>query len=121
MPRAIAPRGDDDDVVAGARGARRPASQTPREHVGAQRAGVVGDDARAELDDVAGHRQLGGRLSGVELEHDAADLDVVARLEARRLERADHAHAAQAVLDVRQRLLVLEVVARDQALDRARR
>ena len=63
----------------------------------------------------------GGRRARVELEDDAADLDVVTRLEAGRLERVDHAHAAQAVLDVRQRLLVLEVVAGDQALDRARR
>ena len=54
---------------------------------------------------------------GVELEHDAADLDVVARLEPCALERGDHAHPAQAALDVGQRLLVLEVVARDQALD----
>ena len=33
------------------------------------------------------------------------------------LERGDHAHAPQPVLDVRERLLVLEVVARDQPLD----
>ena len=33
----------------------------------------------------------------------------------------DHAHAAQPVLDVRERLLVLEVVAREQALDRVAR
>ena len=46
------------------------------------------------------------------------DLDVVAGLEARRLERAITPMRAQAVLDVRERLLVLEVVARDQPLDR---
>ena len=59
--------------------------------------------------------------AGVELEDHAADLDVVAGLEARRLERADHAHAAQAPLDVGERLLVVEVVAREQPLDAARR
>ena len=48
------------------------------------------------------------------------DLDVVARLEARGLERADHAHAPQAPLDVDQRVLVVEVVAGDQPVDRAR-
>ena len=40
------------------------------------------------------------RLRGIQLEHDAGDLDVVARLEARGLERPDHAHAPQAPLDV---------------------
>src|SRR4051794_9369175 len=59
-----------------------------------------------------------GNLSaGVELEHDAGDLDVVARLEALGLERVDHAERPQPLLDVRQRLLVAEVVAGEQALD----
>src|SRR4029079_11529292 len=56
-------------------------------------------------------------LGGVELEHHAAELDVVARFEPLCLERGDHAHAAQAVLDVRERLVVLEVVAGDQGVD----
>src|SRR4051794_34728192 len=56
-------------------------------------------------------------LGGVELEHHAAELDVVARFEPLRLERGDHAHAPEAVLDVRQRLVVGEVVARDQPVD----
>src|SRR4029079_11257480 len=56
-------------------------------------------------------------LGGVELEHHAAELDVVTRFEPLRLERRDHAHAPQAVLDVRERLVVLEIVARDQAVD----
>src|SRR4051794_34045018 len=56
-------------------------------------------------------------LGGVELEHHAAELDVVTRFEPLRLERGDHAHPAQAVLHVRERLVVLEVVAGDQAVD----
>jgi hypothetical protein len=63
---------------------------------------------------------VGGRgaLSRVELEDDSADLDVVAGLEARRLERADHAHAVQATLDVGHRLVVVDVEARQQAFYR---
>src|SRR6478736_6589406 len=57
------------------------------------------------------------RGAGVKLEHDAGDLDVVAGGEARALERADHAQPVQAPLDVGERLLVLEVVAGDQAID----
>src|SRR3954452_15768865 len=52
-----------------------------------------------------------GTSGGIQLEDDAADLDVVAGLEPRPLERADHAHAPQAVLDERLRLLVLEIPA----------
>src|SRR3954468_3368754 len=59
----------------------------------------------------------GERLSGVQLEDDARDLDVVPRLEAGGLQRPHHAHAPQAALDVDQRVLVVEVVARDQAVD----
>src|ERR1044072_1987997 len=55
-----------------------------------------------------------GTVGGVELERHAAQLDVVARFEPLGLERGDHAHAPQAVLDVRERLVVLEVVAGDQ-------
>src|SRR3954454_17776890 len=53
-----------------------------------------------------------GSLEGrarVELEHDAADLDVVAGLESRVLKDGEHSHAAQPVLHVSERLLVLEV------------
>src|SRR5919198_4248434 len=57
------------------------------------------------------------RLGGVQLEHHAPELDVVTRFEPLRLQRGDHAHAPQPVLDVRERLVVLEVMARDQAVD----
>ena len=59
-----------------------------------------------------------GTLRGIELEHDAADLDVVAWLEPMLLQGADHAHAVQAPLDVREGVQVLHVVAGDQAVDR---
>src|ERR671928_94463 len=64
-------------------------------------------------------RAIAPGLSRMQLEHDAPDLDVVARLEPGRLERAHDAHPVQAPLDVRQRLLVVEVVAGEQprALD----
>src|SRR5262245_13449581 len=58
-----------------------------------------------------------GTLGRVQLEDGAADLDLVAGLEARALERGDHAHPMQAALDVRLGLLVLEVPAQEQALD----
>src|SRR4051794_31412493 len=61
------------------------------------------------------------RLSGVQFEDDAGDLDVVARLEARGLQPPDDAHPPQAPLDVDQCVLVVEVVARDQAVDRVAR
>src|SRR5436190_18799455 len=57
------------------------------------------------------------RRARVELEHHAADLDVVAGLEAGRLERADHADRAQALLEIAQRVLVADVVPRHEALD----
>src|SRR4051812_33872013 len=55
----------------------------------------------------------------MELEHDAADLHVVARLEPGLLERADHPDALERPLHVRERLVVLQVVARDQPVDAA--
>src|SRR4051812_33134806 len=58
-----------------------------------------------------------GTLGGIELEHRAADLDVVAGLEPRALERGDHAHALQPPLDVGLGLLVVEVPAQEEALD----
>ena len=57
------------------------------------------------------------RPTRVQLEHDPAHLHVVAGREAGVLERADHAEAVQALLDVDHRLLVLDVVAGDQAVD----
>ena len=51
------------------------------------------------------------------LELDPADLDVVAGLEARVLQSADHADSAQPSLQVGERILVIEVVARQQPLD----
>src|SRR4051794_7970138 len=59
-------------------------------------------------------RAIAAGLSRMQLEHDAADLDVVARLESGRLERAHDAHPMQAPLDVRQRLVVVEIVAGQQ-------
>src|SRR3954449_11498126 len=56
-------------------------------------------------------------LRGIELEDDAADLDVVPRLEALRLQRPDDAHAVQPALDVRERVEVLHVVAGDEPVD----
>ena len=47
-----------------------------------------------------------GSLGRIELEHHAAELDVVAGFEPLVLERGDHAHPAQPVLDVGERLLV---------------
>src|SRR5947208_1136349 len=70
-------------------------------------------------DVAAGRASPPERRARVELEHDARDLDVLAGLETRRLEGADHSEGAEPVLDVAQRLLVLDVVARDQALDPA--
>ena len=55
--------------------------------------------------------------TGIELEHDPGDLHVVSRLEARGLERLDHAEGAQALLDVAHRLIVVDVVARDEAIE----
>ena len=74
----------------------------------------------AALDAANRIRGMTARLTAarVELEHDPAELDVVAGLEPARLERRDHAHAAQPVLDERERLVVLHVVAGDQPVDR---
>ena len=57
------------------------------------------------------------RLRRIELELDAADLDVVARLEAGLLQRLDHADALEAALEVGHRLLVLDVVAQHEPVD----
>src|SRR5256885_657381 len=46
-----------------------------------------------------------------------ADLDLVPRLEALAPERPQHAHPAQPLLQIGHRLLVLYVIAREQALD----
>src|SRR3954451_14763398 len=54
------------------------------------------------------------RASLRQLEHAAGDLDGVAGLEAERLELADDAHPVQLFFDVRERLLVLEVVAGEE-------
>src|SRR5688572_773647 len=56
-------------------------------------------------------------LAGMQLEHHAGDLDVVAGRKAGGLERADDAHPPQPSLDVGERLVVVEVVAREQADD----
>src|SRR5579884_3166361 len=56
---------------------------------------------------------------GVEVERHTRDLHLVAGLEARTLEGADHADPAQPPLQVPERVLVVEVVAREQPLDAA--
>src|SRR4051794_37214496 len=56
------------------------------------------------------------RRAGVELEHRAGDLHVVPGRESRRLEALDHAERAQPLLDVRERVGVVDVVSREQAL-----
>ena len=60
---------------------------------------VVGDDARSHLDDEGAHlRRLVARFGlhrRIELEDDPADLDVVARLEALRGQRADPARSCE--------------------------
>src|SRR5215216_4392299 len=53
----------------------------------------------------------------VEFEDGARDLHFVTGLEARRLEGAQHAHGAQALLDVAHRLLVVGVMAGQEPLD----
>ena len=116
MPRAIAPLVTTTTSTP-SRCSAATSSQMRATTDSAQLAVVLGDDRRSQLDDGDRHAAAGS-LRRVELEHHAAELDVVAGFEAPRLERRDHAHPLQPVLDVRQRLLVLEVVARDQAVDR---
>src|ERR1700738_5162647 len=55
--------------------------------------------------------------AGVELERHPRDLDIVAGLKPLGLERPDHADPAQPPLEVSERILVVEVVTRDQPLD----
>src|SRR6185312_4969285 len=129
--------GDDRDVVAGTVQRSRLLAHV-REDIGARLTGVVGDDRGAELEDdgthpaaaysrsraavpPAGRRRAcaGARppLRRVELELDAADLDVVAGGEAGVLERLDHADALEAALEVGHRLLVLDVVPQHEPVD----
>src|SRR6476659_7985887 len=65
----------------------------------------------------AAWRTQGRALRGIQLELDAADLDVVARREAGLLERVDHADALEPALEVGHRLLVLDVVAQHEPVD----
>ena len=75
---------DDDHLVARGVAARRPGRTMRAEDVArAASPRVLGDDARSELDDVRGP-SADATDARIELEHDARDLDVVARLEARR-------------------------------------
>src|SRR5947209_18060192 len=53
----------------------------------------------------------------VQLERDARDLDIVSGLKPLRLERGDDADPAQPALQVSERVLVVQVVPRDQPLD----
>ena len=92
MPRAIAPEVTTTTSTP-RRVQRGDLLADPGDDGQAQRAGVLGDDRGAELDDGDGH---GRNLRRVQLEDDAADLDVVARFESGALQRADHAHPPQA-------------------------
>src|SRR4051812_33821113 len=71
----------------------------------------------ATIDEPSLTTATGTVLGGIQLEDDAADLDIIARFEPGALQRADHAHPSQPLLDQRLRLLVLEVPAHDQAID----
>ena len=130
IPRAIAPEVTITTPLAVARASAATCAQTVVEHVGAQLAVVVGDDRGSELDDRAwaqsgcgGHGDLAGTPPGSQLELDAR------RSRPRRRARSPAASsgcdrrpiALQALLEVGERLLVVEVVARDQQLDAARR
>ena len=107
--------------------ARRDRLADPAEHIGAQLPSSSATIAEPSftITRVIGSflTQMGkacGRDSqalGVEAEHDAGDLDIITGLEAVLLERADHADLAQARLDVGERLVVVEVVARNEAVD----
>src|SRR3954470_23401448 len=55
-----------------------------------------------------------GPLLRIEFEDDPGDLDIVSWLKATVVQRVDDAHLAQTVLDVRQRVLVFEVMPGDQ-------
>src|ERR1035438_3429423 len=57
------------------------------------------------------------RSGGVGIERDARDLDLIARLEALRLQRLQHADPSQPALQIRHRVLVVDLVARQQSLD----
>src|SRR5207249_10054442 len=105
------------------------------EDITAQLAALVRDDARAELDHGGAHgakvmarfarrgnpgrmqSQSAKRRARVELEHHAADLDVVPRSEPSCLERPYYADRPQPALEIGERLLVRRVVPRDQPLD----
>src|ERR671911_1621230 len=57
-----------------------------------------------------------GRGSGVQLERDVPDPHLVAGLEAGVPKRLEHPDLAQALLEIRERLVIREVVTRDQDL-----
>src|SRR5665811_686687 len=81
------------------------------EHLEPERALAVCDDARSELHDHAPHEWSLFAFARVELKRDAGDLDLISRLEPLGLERPEHADAAQATLEIRHRIVVLDVVA----------
>src|SRR5918995_919540 len=120
MPRAIAP---EVTTTTSTPARCRPATSS---HTRATTERRSSPDSWATTDDpsltTATGMQRGdprsARPAGIELEHDSAQLDVVPGFEPARLERRDHAHAAQPMLDVRQPLVVLHVVAGDQPVDR---
>src|SRR4051794_31197119 len=116
MPRAIAP----DVTMTTSTPSRCSAATSSQMRAITERRSSPLSSATTEepsLTTTAGIRGRLERRAGVQLEDDAADLDVVAGFEAGGLERGDHAHASEPLLDVRERLLVLEVVAGDEAGD----
>src|SRR5439155_17883173 len=64
---------------------------------------------------------LGVGDARIEIERDFPDLHLVPRLKTLALELFDHAHRPETVLDVGERVGVLEIVAPNQALDRVPR
>ena len=114
MPRAIAPEVTTTTSTP-ASVQRRDLLADPGDHGQPQRAGVLGDDRRPELDDGDGHgpRAYEGSSSNTMPPISTSSPG----FEPCPLERADHAHPPQPLLDERLRLLVLEVPAQDQALD----
>src|SRR5579859_2060782 len=68
------------------------------------------------IDGLSGPSRLAA-VTWIELEGHPADLDLVARLESLCAQRLQHADAPQPALDVRHRVGVLDVEAREQTLD----
>src|SRR3954466_9415537 len=110
IPRAIAPL---VTTITSSPPARRAATASHTRPSTPERSSPAASATIEEPSVMTTRRTIRGSLrTRVQLEDDAADLHVVARLEARLLQRPHHPDALQRALDVRQRLLVVEVVAR---------